>query len=191
MLIDIKATLIMLSVVNRMSLLVEIKALTESKYFKSGLQNCLTACVLSPNLTAYVNDMLEHVMEFTKNNNEILEVPKFLFEDIELTAQLLKLISKALSCICSNVKTEDLHIKVDDANQVHKSGIDSMEGNEGTADNMEGGDKDDRDDNQDNLEDNMSGITELDPDDLGFRKNEKHTIFTSTIFWKLVDAFSS
>ncbi|KAG1894216.1 uncharacterized protein F5891DRAFT_1195493 [Suillus fuscotomentosus] len=106
MLINIKATLIMLSVANRKSLLVEIKELIESKDFKSGLQNRLTACVLSPNLTAYVNDTLEHVMEFMKNNNEIFKVPKFLFEDIELTAQLSKLVSEALLCICGNVKTK-------------------------------------------------------------------------------------
>ncbi|KAG1826380.1 hypothetical protein EV424DRAFT_1345690 [Suillus variegatus] len=250
MLIDIKATLIMLSAANRKSLLIEIKELIESKDFKSGLQNCLTACVLSPNLTAYVNDTLEHVMvpsiflwtkEFMKNNNEIFKVPKFLFEDIELTTQLLKLVSEALSCIRSNVKTKrrclrifligignyktiplkdlysasllpslhwDLHIKVGDAlginvelddldldpmmqdgaNQVHESSADSTGGNEGTTDNMEGGDKDDGDDNQDDLEGNVSGTTELDPDDSGFGGNRKRAIFTSTKFWKFVDA---
>ncbi|KAG1785094.1 uncharacterized protein HD556DRAFT_1314540 [Suillus plorans] len=80
---------------------------------QSGLHNHrLTTCVLLPNLTAYINDMLEHIIEFIKKNSEIFKIPKFLFEDIELTAQLSKLVSKALSCICSNVKTKHhcLHI---------------------------------------------------------------------------------
>ncbi|KAG1741901.1 uncharacterized protein EDB91DRAFT_1247944 [Suillus paluster] len=126
MLIDIKATLMVLSAVNRRSLLTESKDLIESKDFKvlvsnginlsptsdlssmtqSGLHNCLTACVLSPNLTANVNDTLEHVMEFIKKNSEIFKVPKFLFEDIELTAQLSKLVSEALACIHGNIKSK-------------------------------------------------------------------------------------
>ncbi|KAG2081034.1 uncharacterized protein F5147DRAFT_783951 [Suillus discolor] len=106
MLIDLKATMMLFSAANRKSLLAEIKELIESKDFKSGLQNRLTACVLSPNLTAYVNDTLEHVMEFIKKNSEIFKVPLFLFEDIELTAQLSTLVSEALSCIRGNVKAK-------------------------------------------------------------------------------------
>ncbi|KAG1722392.1 uncharacterized protein EDB91DRAFT_1256078 [Suillus paluster] len=78
MLIDIKATFMLLNEANRKSLLVEIKELIESKDFK----------------------------DFIKNNNEIFKVPKFLFEDVELTAQLSKLVSEALSCIRGNVKTK-------------------------------------------------------------------------------------
>ncbi|KAG1837180.1 hypothetical protein DFJ58DRAFT_846613 [Suillus subalutaceus] len=40
----------------RLKLLANLKELLTSKDFKSALQNCLTACMLLPNITAYVTD---------------------------------------------------------------------------------------------------------------------------------------
>ncbi|KAG1753151.1 hypothetical protein EDB19DRAFT_1902800 [Suillus lakei] len=290
MLIDLKATMMLFSAANRKSLLAEIKELIESKDFKSGLQNRLTACVLSPNLTAYVNDTLEHVMEFIKKNNEIFKVPSFLFEDIELTAQLSTLVSEALSCIRGNVKAKlmssiikrtsiidtarslahgclevdashwnrfaflrrclrifligtgnyktiplqdiyspsllpslhrDLRLKVSDAlgvdvglddfdsdpiveggGQVDENGADGMGGVEGSMNgaNAEDGGADlninhdgPGDGDEDEPERDVSGVAEkekyeLNPNDSGFRGNGKRTIFTSSKFWRFVDA---
>ncbi|KAG1764378.1 hypothetical protein EV702DRAFT_1205041 [Suillus placidus] len=287
MLMDIKATLIILGMANRKSLLVEVKELIESKDFKSSLHNRLTACVLSPNLTAYVNDTLEH--EFIKNNNEIFKVPKFLFEDIELTTQLSKLVSEVLSCIRGNVKTKlmpsilkrssiidtarslahgclevdashwnryaflwrclhifligfgnyktiplkdlysasllpslhkDLCVKVSEAlgidvglddfdqdpimqggaDQAHENGAESTGAIEGKTTDAEAGDNGtdfdvnhDGDDDEDEPEPegNVSRAAEkyeLDPDNSGFGGNGKRTVFTSSKFWRFMDA---
>ncbi|KAG1872269.1 hypothetical protein F4604DRAFT_1925889 [Suillus subluteus] len=286
MLIDIKATMMLFSAANRKSLLAEIKELIESKDFKSGLQNHLMACVLSPNLTAYVNDTLEHVMEFIKKNSKIFKVPSFLFEDIELTAQLSTLVSEALSCIRGNVKAklmssiikrtsiidttrslahgclevdaphwnrfaflrrclcifligtgnyktiplqdiyspslhQDLHVKVGDAlgvnvglddfdsdpiveggGQVDENSADGMGGVEGSMNgvNAKDGGTDLNinhdglgDGDEDEPERDVSGVAEkekyeLDPNDSGFGGNGKRTIFTSSKFWRFVDA---
>ncbi|KAG2098949.1 uncharacterized protein F5147DRAFT_582824, partial [Suillus discolor] len=220
MLIDIKATLMMLSAANRKSLLVEIKELIESKDFK--------------------------VLEFIKKNSEIFKVPKFLFEDIELTAQLSKLVSEALSCIRGNIKTKlmssilkrssiidtarslahgclevdashwnryafldiyspsllpslhrDLRVKVGDALGID-NGADSIGSIEGSINRAEAGDdgpdvdvNHDGDEEEDGLEGNVSGTAEtyeLDPNDSGFGGHGKRTIFTSTKFWRFVDA---
>ncbi|KAG1871534.1 hypothetical protein F4604DRAFT_2014517 [Suillus subluteus] len=289
MLIDLKATMMLFSAANRKSLLADIKELIESKDFKSGLQNRLTACVLSPNLTAYVNDTLEHVMEFIKKNSEIFKVPLFLFEDIELTAQLSTLVSESLSCIRGNVKAKlmssiikrssiidtarslshgclevdashwnryaflrrclrifligtgnyktiplkdiyspsllpslhrDLRVKVGDAlgvdvglddfdsdpivegggGQVDENGADSMGGVEG---GMNGANAEDDgtdpninhdgpgDGDEDEPERDLSDVAEkfeLDPNDSGFGGNGKRAVFTSSKFWRFVDA---
>ncbi|OAX34516.1 hypothetical protein K503DRAFT_833181, partial [Rhizopogon vinicolor AM-OR11-026] len=118
MLIDIKASLLLRSEGNRSSILADLKELLESKDLKvfvatvlyraihSGLQNRLTACMLSPNLTAYVIDMHGHIMEFIRERHEVFKVPQSLFEDVELSAQFSKIVSELLASIRGNIKTK-------------------------------------------------------------------------------------
>ncbi|KAG2116184.1 hypothetical protein BD769DRAFT_1327623, partial [Suillus cothurnatus] len=106
MLIDLKVCMLLNSVTNRETILNDLKELLESKDFKSALQNRLTACMLSPNLTAYVTDTHEHIMDFIKTHNKVFKIPKSLFEDVELSAQFSTVVSDLLACICGNIKTK-------------------------------------------------------------------------------------
>ncbi|KAG2114936.1 hypothetical protein BD769DRAFT_1391322 [Suillus cothurnatus] len=106
MLIDLKVCMLLNSVTNRETILNDLKELLESKDFKSALQNRLTACMLSPNLTAYVTDTHEHIMDFIKTHNEVFKIPKSLFEDVELSAQFSTVVSDLLACIRGNIKTK-------------------------------------------------------------------------------------
>ncbi|KAG1719836.1 hypothetical protein EDB19DRAFT_1918500 [Suillus lakei] len=108
MLIDLKVCMLLNSVMNRETILNDLKELLESKDFKSALQNRLTACMLSPNLTAYVTDTHEHIMDFIKTHNEVFKIPKSLFEDAELSAQFSTIVSDLLACIRGNIKTKSL-----------------------------------------------------------------------------------
>ncbi|KIK36596.1 hypothetical protein CY34DRAFT_16277 [Suillus luteus UH-Slu-Lm8-n1] len=106
MLIDLKVCMLLNSVVNRETILNDLKELLESKDFKSALQNRLTACMLSPNLTAYVTDTHEHIMDFIKTHNEVFKIPKSLFEDAELSTQFSTVVSDLLACIRGNLKNK-------------------------------------------------------------------------------------
>ncbi|KAG1804666.1 uncharacterized protein BJ212DRAFT_1486592 [Suillus subaureus] len=104
MLIDLKATLYKRNKDQEKTTLLELKELIDSKDFKSVLQSCLTACLLSPNITTYVTDMHTNIMNFTKNHHEVFKLPTALIQDVELLAQLLKMVSELLSSICGNLK---------------------------------------------------------------------------------------
>ncbi|KAG1811357.1 uncharacterized protein BJ212DRAFT_1483609 [Suillus subaureus] len=81
------------------AMLADVKELLNLKDFKSGLQNRLTACLLSPNLTAYKTDVLQNISTFIKDNSSIFKVPSSLFEDVELSAIFTTIISDLLSSI--------------------------------------------------------------------------------------------
>ncbi|KAG1726442.1 uncharacterized protein EDB91DRAFT_1254345 [Suillus paluster] len=79
---------------------------SESKRLKSALQSRLTACLLSHNLTAYVTDTHTNIMEFIKSHQEVFKMPAALIDDVELLAQLSRIISELLASICGNLKAK-------------------------------------------------------------------------------------
>ncbi|KAG1828026.1 hypothetical protein EV424DRAFT_1537029 [Suillus variegatus] len=83
----------------------ELEKLISSKDFESALKSRLTACMLSPNLTAYVTDTQQHVMEFIQGHLELFKISEGLFDDNELRTQLGKLVTRLLATIRGQIKT--------------------------------------------------------------------------------------
>ncbi|KAG2142876.1 uncharacterized protein EDB93DRAFT_1252138 [Suillus bovinus] len=106
MLIDIKATLLRRNDDTRNVELTQLKELLDSKDFKSGIQNRLTVCMLSPNITAYVTDAHCHIMDFIREHHNVFKIPAAMLEDAELNAQLSKLVSDLLCSIRGNIKAK-------------------------------------------------------------------------------------
>ncbi|KAG1879857.1 hypothetical protein F4604DRAFT_1923064 [Suillus subluteus] len=106
MLIDIKATLLRQTDDAKKVELALLKELLDSKDFKSGLQNHLTACMLSPNITTYVTDVHPHVMDFVRDHHNVFKIPVAMLEDVELNVQLSKLVSDLLFSIHGNIKAK-------------------------------------------------------------------------------------
>ncbi|KAG1733175.1 hypothetical protein EDD22DRAFT_960248 [Suillus occidentalis] len=104
MLIDLKITLVKLCEGNKDKRMQELKDSLESKDFENGLYNRLFACMLSPNITAYVTDTQSHIMEFISKNREIFKIPPGVLDDVELRAQLGKAVTKLLTNIRSAIK---------------------------------------------------------------------------------------
>ncbi|KAG2126073.1 hypothetical protein BD769DRAFT_1666296 [Suillus cothurnatus] len=128
MLIDLKAALFKRNEDQEKAALLELKELIDSKDskdFKSALQSCLTVCLLSPNITMYVTDMHMNItapfslpIDFIKNHCEVFKLPAALMQDVELLAQLSKIVSELLSSIRGNLKSKLVisiakHITVD------------------------------------------------------------------------------
>ncbi|KAG1841275.1 hypothetical protein F4604DRAFT_1690402 [Suillus subluteus] len=91
MLIDLKANSFIRIDEQEKATLVDLKELIDSKDFRSALQTHMTACLLSPNLTAYVDDTHTNIMEFIKNHREVFKIPAALIDDVELLTQLSKI----------------------------------------------------------------------------------------------------
>ncbi|KAG1804059.1 uncharacterized protein BJ212DRAFT_1486897 [Suillus subaureus] len=106
MLIDIKATLLRRNEDARKIELAQLKELLDSKDFKSGIQSHLTACMLSPNITAYVTNAHTHIMDFVRKHHDVFKIPVAILEDVELKAQLSKMVSDLLSSIHGNIKAK-------------------------------------------------------------------------------------
>ncbi|KAG1750075.1 hypothetical protein EDB19DRAFT_1904327 [Suillus lakei] len=104
MLIDLKITLIKLCEGNRAKRMQELKDALESKDFENGLYNRLFACMLSPNITAYVTDTQHHIMDFITTHSDVFKIPPGMLEDVELRAQLGKSVTKLLTGIRSVIK---------------------------------------------------------------------------------------
>ncbi|KAG1813147.1 uncharacterized protein BJ212DRAFT_1482616 [Suillus subaureus] len=104
MLIDLKITLIKLCEGNRVKRMQELKDALESKDFKNGLYNRLFACMLLPNITAYVTNTQHHIMDFITTHSNVFKIPPGMLEDVELRAQLGKLVTKLLTGIWSVIK---------------------------------------------------------------------------------------
>ncbi|KAG1797046.1 uncharacterized protein HD556DRAFT_1441211 [Suillus plorans] len=105
MLIDLKVTLIKLCEGNKASKMQELKDALESKDFENGLFNRLFACMLSPNIMAYVTDTQSHIMDFITSHCDVFKIPLGILEDVELRAQLGKSVTKLLTSIRSAIKT--------------------------------------------------------------------------------------
>ncbi|KIK77315.1 hypothetical protein PAXRUDRAFT_778337 [Paxillus rubicundulus Ve08.2h10] len=72
--------------------LAEAKAILEAKDFKVHTLKChITACLLSPNLTAYIMDTTNHIMIIMQEHNNLFKVPKIFFEHTKLNMSLKKL----------------------------------------------------------------------------------------------------
>ncbi|KAG1779726.1 hypothetical protein EV702DRAFT_1195089 [Suillus placidus] len=99
MVVDLKVTLIKLCEGNN------AKRMQELKDFENGLYNHLFACMLSPNITAYVTDTQLHIMDFITSHCDVFKIPPGMLEDVELRAQLGKSVTKLLTGICSAIKT--------------------------------------------------------------------------------------
>ncbi|KAG2145796.1 hypothetical protein DEU56DRAFT_910079 [Suillus clintonianus] len=106
MLIRIAALVLKNDVDEKLKLLANLKELLNSKDFKSALQNRLTACMLSPNLTAYVTDTHPQILKFIKEHQEVFKVPEALFEDVQLSTLFAKIVSDSLSTIRGNMKSK-------------------------------------------------------------------------------------
>ncbi|KAG2134888.1 uncharacterized protein EDB93DRAFT_1254391 [Suillus bovinus] len=106
MLIDLKVCMMKMDSTRKAAMLADVKELLNSKDFKSGLQNRLTACLLSPNLTAYKTDALPNISTFIKENSSIFKVPSSLFEDVELSAIFATTVSDLLSSIRGGMKSK-------------------------------------------------------------------------------------
>ncbi|KAF9229199.1 hypothetical protein BS17DRAFT_762874 [Gyrodon lividus] len=68
--------------------------------YKDILKDQLWACLLSPNLTAYVQDLAI----YTKKNLQTFKIPETALEDSEMTDKITSLISQLLMSARSNMK---------------------------------------------------------------------------------------
>ncbi|KAH0825730.1 hypothetical protein J3R83DRAFT_9936 [Lanmaoa asiatica] len=85
--------------------LTEAKATLEARDFRHMLKRRITACLLSPNLTAYVTDTTDHIMMFMQEHQEIFKAPKIFFKDVELNEILKKLVTDTLASCQERIKT--------------------------------------------------------------------------------------
>ncbi|KAL4070110.1 hypothetical protein V8B97DRAFT_1917824 [Scleroderma yunnanense] len=81
----------------------DMEKLLMLKDFDSGLWNCLAACLLSPNLTAYVADTQRQIMDFIQGYPDLFKLPTEIFEDVELKATLAKMVTWHLSNLVNSV----------------------------------------------------------------------------------------
>ncbi|KAF8417185.1 hypothetical protein L210DRAFT_817367, partial [Boletus edulis BED1] len=105
MLVDIKATFVKYEAGNKTSQLQVLQETLISKDFEISLSNRLLACILSPNITAYVTDTQRHIMDFIADNLEVFKIPPAVFNDNELRVSLGKTVTRLLSDIRSRLKS--------------------------------------------------------------------------------------
>ncbi|THG92831.1 hypothetical protein EW026_g8211 [Hermanssonia centrifuga] len=82
----------------------ENEELLRSKKFGRGLAKRVLACLLSPNLSAYVTEVTDHVVNFIRKNPVRFKVPLPVLEDPELVEVLAGLVSVYLTDLCSAIK---------------------------------------------------------------------------------------
>ncbi|KAI6021345.1 hypothetical protein BKA83DRAFT_4493944 [Pisolithus microcarpus] len=105
MLLNMKASLIKYEIdthANKSNILQETLA---SKDFEIALHNCLLACLLSPNINAYVMDMQRHIM-FIFEHQDIFKIPAGVFDNAELKSSLHSIVSRLLATIHSHLKLQ-------------------------------------------------------------------------------------
>ncbi|KIK75215.1 hypothetical protein PAXRUDRAFT_19184 [Paxillus rubicundulus Ve08.2h10] len=108
MLVDMKATMTKYELTQQANQFQGLQDTLQLKDFEVALQNRLLACMLSPNITAYVTEAQRHIMEFISEHPDIFKVPPAIFEDAELRSQLGKLVTKLLSTIRSQIRSQEL-----------------------------------------------------------------------------------
>ncbi|KAI6140539.1 hypothetical protein BKA82DRAFT_136376, partial [Pisolithus tinctorius] len=106
MLIDIKAHLIKSEVAQKSTQFQTLQEVLRGKDFEASLHTCLVACMLSPNLTAYVTDTQQHIMEFISEHPDMFKVLAAVLDDAELKGILGKLVMKSLASIRSTLKSQ-------------------------------------------------------------------------------------
>ncbi|KAI6116979.1 hypothetical protein EV401DRAFT_2073038 [Pisolithus croceorrhizus] len=77
-----------------------------SKDFEISLHNRLLACLLSPNITAYVMDTQRHIMDFIFKHQNIFKIPVGVFDNSELKSSLHTVVSRLLATIHSHLKSQ-------------------------------------------------------------------------------------
>ncbi|PSR77870.1 hypothetical protein PHLCEN_2v7691, partial [Hermanssonia centrifuga] len=82
----------------------ENEELLRSKKFGRGLAKRVLACLLSPNLSAYVTEVTDHVVNFIRKNPVRFKVPLPVLEDPELVEVLAGLVSVYLTDLRSAIK---------------------------------------------------------------------------------------
>ncbi|KAI6006647.1 hypothetical protein F5J12DRAFT_939363 [Pisolithus orientalis] len=106
MFVDMKASLVKYELSNQTHQLQALQDTLSSKDFELSLHNCLLACTLSPNLTAYVMDTQCHIMDFIVKHLDVFKIPAGVFDDVELWGSLGRIITKLLTTICSQLKSQ-------------------------------------------------------------------------------------
>ncbi|KIN98712.1 hypothetical protein M404DRAFT_157277, partial [Pisolithus tinctorius Marx 270] len=106
MLVDMKASLVKYELSNQTHQLQALQDTLSSKDFKLGLHNHLLACLLSPNLTAYVTDTQCHIMDFIFEHLDVFKIPAGVFDDVELWGSLGRIVTKLLATIHSQLKSQ-------------------------------------------------------------------------------------
>ncbi|KIO08907.1 hypothetical protein M404DRAFT_133426, partial [Pisolithus tinctorius Marx 270] len=106
MLVDMKASLVKYELSNQTHQLQALQDILSSKDFELGLHNCLLACLLSPNLTAYVTDTQRHIMDFIFEHLDVFKIPAGVFDDVELRGSLGRIVTKLLATIRSQLKSQ-------------------------------------------------------------------------------------
>ncbi|KIJ04415.1 hypothetical protein PAXINDRAFT_22297 [Paxillus involutus ATCC 200175] len=106
MLVDMKASLVKYELSNQTNQLQALQDTLSSKDFELGLHNRLLACLLSPNLTAYVTDTQCHIMDFIFEHLDVFKIPAGVFDDAELRSSLGRIVTRLLATICSQLKSQ-------------------------------------------------------------------------------------
>ncbi|KIO08833.1 hypothetical protein M404DRAFT_132885 [Pisolithus tinctorius Marx 270] len=106
MLVDMKASLVKYELSNQTHQLQALQDTLSSKDFELGLHNRLLACLLSPNLTAYVTDTQRHIMDFIFEHLDVFKIPAGVFDDVELRGSLGRIVTKLLATIRSQLKSQ-------------------------------------------------------------------------------------
>ncbi|KAI6153763.1 hypothetical protein BKA82DRAFT_133834 [Pisolithus tinctorius] len=76
----------------------------ESEEFKDILRERLRVCLLSPNLTAYVQEVANRIFTYAKQHLSTFKIPEAALEDPEMTERITSLISHLLTSARSNMK---------------------------------------------------------------------------------------
>ncbi|KAH7904811.1 hypothetical protein BJ138DRAFT_1119056 [Hygrophoropsis aurantiaca] len=105
MLIDIKATLLQKTKDQQTEERIELKELLESSDFHHSLKVRLTACLMSPNLTAYVTDTHTYILSFIQKHYDVFKVPQGIWEDSDLHKKFSKIVTMVLCHIRNTFKT--------------------------------------------------------------------------------------
>ncbi|KAI6144750.1 hypothetical protein BKA82DRAFT_20620 [Pisolithus tinctorius] len=106
MLIDIKAHLVKSEVAQKSTQFQTLQEALRGKDFEAGLHTHLVACMLSPNLMAYVTDTQQHIMEFISEHPDMFKVLAAVLDDAELKGILGKLVMKSLAAYHVNCEED-------------------------------------------------------------------------------------
>ncbi|KAI6040188.1 hypothetical protein EDC04DRAFT_2894409 [Pisolithus marmoratus] len=88
MLVNMKASLIKYEIDTHANKSNALQEMLTSKDFEISLHNRLLACLLLPNITAYVTDTQSHIMDFIFKHQDIFKIPTSIFDNSELKSSL-------------------------------------------------------------------------------------------------------
>ncbi|KAG1892232.1 hypothetical protein F4604DRAFT_1912963 [Suillus subluteus] len=114
-------------------------------------------------------DAHPHVMDFIRDHHNVFKIPVAMLEDVELNAQLSKLVSDLLSSIRGNIKAKNADNSGNGGSQQEDE--DENVRDEGAEDESQGGED----------------LPTVGEENSGFKSKGRHTFYSSTKFWKFVD----